>query len=162
MLYITHTSGQCISPWTRTYTFSTRNIQVITSPGHFSLLHKANETWFAVSRHHLHQSGLFPSCNPLIHEYHCCWMRQSILTINVERFAGRFYDLLGIFMIAFLWFSRVPRKFSHKYKHLPLIILNNKHFWLRQCKSISAQTSVGLKPWTFSPVNLSMSTVYHG
>ena len=60
----------------------------------------------------------------------------------------------------FSWFSRVPWKFSHEYKHLSLIILNIKHLWPRQCKSISAKTSMGLKPWMFSPANLSLSKVY--
>ena len=54
-------------------------------------------------------------------------------------------------------FSRVPRKFFRECKCLPLIILNNKY--LRQRKSISAKTLMKLKPWTFSPANLSTSTV---
>ena len=36
-------------------------------------------------------------------------------------------------------------KISHEYKCLSLIILNNKHFWPRQCESISAKTLMGLK-----------------
>ena len=56
--------------------------------------------------------------------------------------------------------SRVPQKISREYKCLSLIILNNKHFWPRQCESISAKTSVGLKTRTFSPVNLFPSMVY--
>ena len=59
----------------------------------------------------------------------------------------------------FSWFSRVTWKFFREYKCLSLIILNDKHFWPRQRESISAKTSVGLKPWIFSPANLSTSTV---
>ena len=57
-------------------------------------------------------------------------------------------------------FSKIPWKFSHEFKHLSLIILNNKHFWPRQCKSISTNTLMGLKPQTYSPVNLFLSTVH--
>ena len=58
------------------------------------------------------------------------------------------------------WFSSVSWKFSCEYKHLSLIILNNKHFWPKQCASISMKTSMGLKSWQFSPANLSTSTVH--
>ena len=47
-------------------------------------------------------------------------------------------------------FSRVPWKFFHEYKHLSLIILNNEHFWSKQCKSISVKASMGLQPQIFS------------
>lgn len=40
------------------------------------------------------------------------------------------------------------------------MILNNKHFWQRQHKSICVKTLMGLSPGTFSQVNLSPSTVY--
>ena len=51
-------------------------------------------------------------------------------------------------------------KFFCEYKHLLLMILNNKHFWQRQHKSICVKTLMGLSPGTFSQVNLSPSTVY--
>ena len=76
----------------------------------------------------------------------------QMITANRERFAGLNFHVLR--------FSRVPQKFSHEYKCLSLIILNNEHFWSRQHKSIPAKTLVGLKLWTFSSANLSMSTVY--
>ena len=59
-------------------------------------------------------------------------------------------------------FSRVLQKFFREYKCFSLIILNNKHFQPRQRESISKKTSMGLKTQTFSPVNLSPSTVRHG
>ena len=59
----------------------------------------------------------------------------------------------------FSHFSGVPRKFFHEYKHLSLIIPNNEHLWPRQCESISMITSMGLKPWKFSPANLSPSMI---
>ena len=59
----------------------------------------------------------------------------------------------------FSWFSRVPWKFSRAYKCLSIIVLNNKHFSPGQCENISAKTSIGLKTWTFSPANLSPSTL---
>ena len=62
-------------------------------------------------------------------------------------------------LLHFLWFSRVPLQFFHEFKCLSLII-NNKQFWPMQCKIISAKTSMRLKPWTFSPANLSTSTVH--
>ena len=55
-------------------------------------------------------------------------------------------------------FSR-SSNFSREYKRLSLLILNNKHFWPRQCENISAKTSMGLKMQTFSPANLSPSMV---
>ena len=42
-----------------------------------------------------------------------------------------------------------------------MLLLSNKHFWLRKCKSVSVKTSVGLKPQKFSPVKFSTSTVLH-
>ena len=59
----------------------------------------------------------------------------------------------------FSQFLRVLRKFSCEYKCLSLIILNKKHFWPRQHKCISMNTSMELKPRTYSPANLSLSTV---
>ena len=73
-------------------------------------------------------------------------------TINVENSLAK--------LSRFSRFSRVPWKFSCEYKHLSLITLNNEHFWPTQHKSISVKTLMGLKPWMFSPANLSMSTVY--
>ena len=58
-------------------------------------------------------------------------------------------------------FSSVPQKISREYKCLFLIILNNKHFWPRQRERICAKTSMGLKTQTFSPANLSPSTVFY-
>ena len=43
-------------------------------------------------------------------------------------------------------FSRVPLKFSCEYKHISLIVLNSKHFWLKHRESITAKTSMELKP----------------
>ena len=40
-------------------------------------------------------------------------------------------------------------------------LLSNKYFWTRQRESISAKTSVKLKPQTFSPGNLSTSMVHY-
>ena len=57
-------------------------------------------------------------------------------------------------------FSGVLQKFFCEYKRLSLSILNNEHLWLRQHESISAKTSMVLKPQIFSPVNLSPSTVW--
>ena len=57
-------------------------------------------------------------------------------------------------------FSRVSQKFSHEYNHLSLIILNNKHFWPRQHKSVSIKISTQFKLRKFSPVNLYTSMVY--
>ena len=36
-----------------------------------------------------------------------------------------------------------------EYNHLSLIILNNEHFWSKQCKSISVKASMGLQPQMF-------------
>ena len=55
--------------------------------------------------------------------------------------------------------SRVPQKFSCENKHFSLIILNNKHLWPRQCKTIYAKTSMLLKLWMFSSADLSTSMV---
>ena len=60
--------------------------------------------------------------------------------------------------LCFSRFSKLMQKFFYGYiKYLCLIILNNKHFWPRQRESISTKTSMGLKPQTFSPANLSTS-----
>ena len=56
-------------------------------------------------------------------------------------------------------FSEVPQKFFHEYKHLSLIILNNEYLWQRQRESISMKSLIGVKQQTFSPANLSLSTV---
>ena len=44
-------------------------------------------------------------------------------------------------------------------KRFSLIILNDEHFWPRQCESISAKILMGLELWTFKPANLSTSMV---
>ena len=49
-------------------------------------------------------------------------------------------------LLLFSRFSRVPCKFFYEYKRLSLIILNSQHFWPRKHESISAKTSIGLKP----------------
>ena len=56
-------------------------------------------------------------------------------------------------------FSRVSLKFFHGYKHHSLIILNNKQSWLKKYESSSTENSMGLKPWMFTPANISISTV---
>ena len=53
-----------------------------------------------------------------------------------------------------------PPNFFHEYKDLSIILLDNKHLWPRQCESISVKTLMAMKPQIFSPVNLSLSTVY--
>ena len=61
----------------------------------------------------------------------------------------------------FSWFSRVPWKFFCEYKCFSLIILNNKHFWARQCKSICKNSMVpGVETTNVCPVNLSTSMVF--
>ena len=64
-------------------------------------------------------------------------------------------DSLGMFS----QFSKVSQKLFHECKRLSLIILNNKHFWPRECESTSMKASIGLKLRIFSPANLSMSIV---
>ena len=51
---------------------------------------------------------------------------------------------LNIRVFHFSRFSRVLQEFSHEYKCLSLIVLNNKDFWPKQRESISAKTSMGL------------------
>ena len=63
-------------------------------------------------------------------------------------------------LLHFSQFSGVPRKYFHEYKRLSLIVLNNEYLWIRQRKSISVKTSMALKPWKFSPVNLFPSMVF--
>ena len=48
---------------------------------------------------------------------------------------------------------------KREYKHLSLITLNNKHFWPKQCESISMKTLTGLKLQMFNSANLSTSMV---
>ena len=75
-------------------------------------------------------------------------------TVNMERFPGlNFHVFHGFLRVS-------PQKFSHEYKCLSLIIVNEKHFWPRQCESISAKTSMVLKPQTSNPTILSLSKVY--
>ena len=71
-------------------------------------------------------------------------------TINRERFAGERFAGLN-----FHGFLRVPRKFPVN----TLLQLNNKRCWPRHHKSITAKKIHRLKPWMFSPANLSMFTV---
>ena len=56
--------------------------------------------------------------------------------------------------LCFSWFSGVPQKFFHEYKHLSLIELNNEYLWPRQCESASMKTLMALKLQIFSPGNL--------
>ena len=74
----------------------------------------------------------------------------ELCTIN--KFAG-----LNFHSVSLL--SRVLQKFFHEYKHVSLIILNNKHFWLRQHESIFAKTSMRLKLQVLRLAKLSTSTV---
>ena len=69
---------------------------------------------------------------------------------------GRF---AGLIFHIFHGFQEYCESYFREDKCLSLIILNNKHFWPRKRESISATTSMGLKLQTFSPANLSMSTV---
>ena len=54
------------------------------------------------------------------------------------------------------WFLQFTREV---FPSIQVPLLSNKHFWLRKCESISAETSVGLKLWMFSPANFSTSMV---
>ena len=72
----------------------------------------------------------------------------------MERFAGLNFSCFQTLAVWHLAVLRVPWKFFREYKHLSVIILNNKHFWPRKCNSISTTTSMGLKPPIFSLVNL--------
>ena len=69
-------------------------------------------------------------------------------TVNRERFAG-------LNFLIFHGFQEYHESFSVNIS----TSLNNRHFWPKKCKNISMKTSVVLKPWTFSSVNLSTSTV---
>ena len=57
----------------------------------------------------------------------------------------------------FLWFLRVPRKFSREL--LALVKINNKHCWPRHRESIPMKNFIGQKLRMFSPANLSRFTV---
>ena len=96
----------------------------------------------------IHLMVIIHHCIILHYLYTCCIKGT---TVNGKRFAGLNFHVFHSFQeyrenFPVIWTSR----FNHT---------KNEYFWPRQSKSISAKTSMRLKPWTFSPVNLSMSTV---
>ena len=77
-----------------------------------------------------------------------CWLVNY--TANYRK-RGKF---AGLHFCVFMVF-RSTAKIFHEYKPLSVRIINNEQLWPRQHENISVKTLMALKPWIFSPANLS-------